>query len=257
MALAVSGGVDSTVLAFEQASENRLGPMVFCDFGQPNARQQEILIRKQAAAITKKFGCPTDVHVLKVMIPPGMLKGRPFKSGAVGPAKPYKSVEDVYADDKWDINKDQDNFAHVPARNTLIALYTGMISVEQEAEPSVAMAFQYEAEQWDSMDYINGDSNVDFFHHLGAFLEHPLDVPVLLDMPFIQRRWSKTDIIEHGIDLGVNFEDTWSCEFGERCWECVQCLITKRAMSALEHETRAFPPSKQLILPFRESRIAL
>ncbi|PSP95006.1 7-cyano-7-deazaguanine synthase QueC [Halobacteriales archaeon QS_4_62_28] len=67
---------------------------------------------------------------------------------------------------------------------------------------------------------------------------------ISLVAPFVE--WSKTDIAERGLELGVPYEDTWSCyrESPPACGTCDACAFRLQAFQALgerdpiEYETR-------------------
>ena len=55
------------------------------------------------------------------------------------------------------------------------------------------------------------------------------DTTIDLVAPFVE--WSKTDIVEHGLELGVPYESTWSCYRDEEpaCGTCDSCAIRLEA----------------------------
>lgn len=57
--------------------------------------------------------------------------------------------------------------------------------------------------------------------------------PFQLDAPF--RNTTKGQVVELGADLGVPFEDTWSCHDGGplHCGKCSGCVSRKEAFSAV------------------------
>jgi 7-cyano-7-deazaguanine synthase len=67
---------------------------------------------------------------------------------------------------------------------------------------------------------------------------------VTIEAPFVE--WSKTDIAERGLELGVPYEDTWSCyrSSAPACGTCDACAFRLQAFQRLgetdpiEYETR-------------------
>ncbi|WP_226022148.1 7-cyano-7-deazaguanine synthase QueC [Halomicrobium salinisoli] len=61
---------------------------------------------------------------------------------------------------------------------------------------------------------------------------HP-DTAVTIEAPFVE--WSKTDIAERGLELGVPYEDTWSCYRAEApaCGTCDACAFRLQAFQRL------------------------
>jgi 7-cyano-7-deazaguanine synthase len=58
-----------------------------------------------------------------------------------------------------------------------------------------------------------------------------------IEAPFVE--WSKTDIAEKGLELGVPYESTWSCyrEEGPACGTCDACAYRLQAFQRLgEHD---------------------
>lgn len=55
------------------------------------------------------------------------------------------------------------------------------------------------------------------------------ETSISLEAPFVE--WSKTDIAERGLELGVPYEDTWSCyrEEAPACGTCDSCAFRLRA----------------------------
>ncbi|WP_373325165.1 7-cyano-7-deazaguanine synthase QueC [Halomicrobium urmianum] len=62
---------------------------------------------------------------------------------------------------------------------------------------------------------------------------HP-DTAVSIEAPFVE--WSKTDIAERGLELGVPYEDTWSCYRAEApaCGTCDACAYRLQAFQRLD-----------------------
>lgn len=58
---------------------------------------------------------------------------------------------------------------------------------------------------------------------------------ISIETPFVD--WSKTDIAEHGLALGVPYELTWSCYRDEApaCGTCDACAFRLQAFQALDH----------------------
>ena len=55
------------------------------------------------------------------------------------------------------------------------------------------------------------------------------DTDVDIEAPFVE--WSKTDIVERGLELGVPYEETWSCyrEEAPACGTCDACAFRLQA----------------------------
>jgi 7-cyano-7-deazaguanine synthase len=58
------------------------------------------------------------------------------------------------------------------------------------------------------------------------------ETEISIEAPFAE--WSKTDIVERGLELGVPFEETWSCYRSEKpaCGTCDACAYRLQAFRA-------------------------
>ncbi len=231
--VAVSGGIDSLVLMYELAHVGDLHYAVLCNFGQPTFQTQKKIVEYHVKKLRKK-GFDVDLVVMNVPLPKDYLAGRPYEAAA--PSKPFKSYEEPFSKD-WTKEDSEDNFALVPARNSLIALYAGIVASEGEVEPEVHVGFQFEKEQWDVMDDVIGDVTPKFWLRVEALLQVAFDEPVALKTPFIDRKWNKIQIIQHGLKLGVDLEKSHTCEFKKECGKCWQCLQRNRALGVLAKDS--------------------
>jgi 7-cyano-7-deazaguanine synthase len=75
------------------------------------------------------------------------------------------------------------------------------------------------------------DCRPDFFEAFQRVIEVGTkpDTDIDLNAPFAE--WSKTDIVERGIELGVPFEQTWSCyrDASPACGTCDACAFRLQA----------------------------
>lgn len=55
--------------------------------------------------------------------------------------------------------------------------------------------------------------------------------PIEIETPFVN--WTKTEIVRRGVELGVPFEETWSCYEGLdlHCGQCSTCLERKKSFA--------------------------
>jgi len=192
LVLAFSGGADSTVLLYMAAAQGykEIHTVTF-DYGQRHSRElncrgvQYQLIRERYPYITVTNKI-LDVRYLKDISPTSSLTN-----------------DDI---DNPDINKiagDAQPVSYVPFRNQMFITICCAYAESLKADEVWYGAAQVDslAGYWDSSDCF-----VENFNNLTALNRtHRITVkaPLLV--------MSKADIIRQGIELGVNFEDTWTC----------------------------------------------
>jgi len=192
LVLAFSGGADSTVLLYMAAAQGykEIHTVTF-DYGQRHSRELECmgvqyqLIREKYPNIivTNKT---LDVTYLKDISPTSSLTNNEI--------------------DNPDISKiagDAQPVSYVPFRNQMFITICCAYAESLKADEVWYGAAQVDslAGYWDSSDCF-----VENFNNLTALNRtHRITVkaPLLV--------MSKADIIRQGIELGVNFEDTWTC----------------------------------------------
>jgi len=115
---------------------------------------------------------------------------------------------------------------YVPNRNML---FLALAAAYAEAK-GVANVF-YGAHTQDRYGY--WDCTPEFLNRMNAVLGLNRRQPVILHAPFMMMR--KSEILKIGLDLGVNYAETWSCYRGEDkpCGVCPSCVERQAAFSAL------------------------
>lgn len=127
---------------------------------------------------------------------------------------------------------------YVPNRNML---FLALAAAYAEAR-GIANVF-YGAQTQDRYGY--WDCTPEFLDRMNAVLGLNRRQPVVLHAPFMMMR--KSDILKIGLDLGVNYAETWSCYRGEdkSCGVCPSCVERRAAFDAL-HVT---DPAENFPLP--------
>jgi len=115
---------------------------------------------------------------------------------------------------------------YVPNRNML---FLALAAAFAEARGSAAVF--YGAQAQDRYGY--WDCTSEFLDRMNAVLGLNRRQPVVLQAPFMLLR--KSEILKIGLDLRVNYAETWSCyRGGERpCGECPSCVERRAAFEAL------------------------
>lgn len=199
----VSGGMDSTVLAYMLADLHRDVWLLSFNYGQRHKKELTY-----AARTAEKLGVAHDIIDMRRAMQP-LLEGS--ASALVS--------ETVVPDGHYA----QSNMAAtvVPNRN--------MVMLAMATSAAVAWGASVVATAVHSGDhFIYPDCRPEFIHALNEAIVHGnlgFGAPGLhLSAPFVQT--SKAGIVEAGARLGVPFEDTWSCYKGgaRHCGRCGTCV---------------------------------
>ena len=192
LVLAFSGGADSTVLLYMAADQGYTEiHTVSFDYGQRHHRELKC-VNIQLENIRKKYPNVTvtnkvlDVKYLKDISPTSSLTNNEI--------------------DNPDINKiagDAQPVSYVPFRNqmfiTICCAY---------AESLKADEVWYGAAQVDSLaGYWDGSQ--EFVDSVNSLVSLNRQHRILVRAPLLSL--SKADIVRQGVELGVNFKDTWTC----------------------------------------------
>jgi 7-cyano-7-deazaguanine synthase len=115
---------------------------------------------------------------------------------------------------------------YVPNRNML---FLALAAAFAEAR-GIADVF-YGAQTQDRYGY--WDCTHEFMDRMNAVLGLNRRQPVILHAPFMTMR--KSEIIQIGLGLGVNYAETWSCYRGQKtaCRVCPACIERRAAFDAL------------------------
>jgi 7-cyano-7-deazaguanine synthase len=194
----LSGGLDSAVAMYTAINEVGTENVSAVTFNYGQRHGKELECAKKLTADKNIKHCILDMSVI----------GKQIFSGALMDAKAYLPTG-AYADDNL-----QDTV--VPNRNMI------MISL------ATAFAVKFGAtEIWlgsHAGDHENyPDCRPIFTERLREVLKVCHFQPIYLKAPF--EDYHKSDIVRDGIQLGVPFEDTWSCYAGGEvsCGECTTC----------------------------------
>jgi 7-cyano-7-deazaguanine synthase len=125
---------------------------------------------------------------------------------------------------KADMESEEIPTSYVPFRNAnLLSMATSY------AEAQVASAIFIGAHSEDFAGY--PDCRPAFFQAFQQVIDVGTkpETEITLDAPFVE--WSKTDIAERGLELGVPYEHTWSCYRAEApaCGTCDSCAFRLQA----------------------------
>ncbi|MFO8027629.1 MAG: 7-cyano-7-deazaguanine synthase QueC [Opitutales bacterium] len=200
--LIYSGGLDSTVLLYDLHQAGVELSALSVNYGQRHACELE-----RAADICQGLGIPHRVADLSAIQP--LLAGSSLTSPEIGVAEGHYTEENMKS-------------TVVPNRNMiLLALATG------HALSIGAKRVAYAAHGGDHAIY--PDCRNAFADAMAQAMALCDWEQVELSRPYVD--WNKADIVRRGAELGVPFEQTWSCYKGgdQHCGRCGTCIERREA----------------------------
>ena len=195
----VSGGIDSTVLLYWAVSEGKQVHAVSFNYGQKH--------------LDKEMACAKR-NCTKLNVPHKVIDLSFFKD--VAPTSALTN-DDIDVAKARDVLGDPQTVNYVPNRNMmLLSICTAYAeAIQAESVYHGAALIDSQAGFWDgSAEFIQLINKVNK-------LNRKCQIEILA--PLITK--SKEDIILKGIDVGVDFRDTWTCYEGgtKACGECTAC----------------------------------
>ncbi|MDL0132879.1 MULTISPECIES: 7-cyano-7-deazaguanine synthase QueC [Halobacterium] len=204
-----SGGMDSATAAAVAHNAGYEVYMLHTSYGQQTERKEHECATAQAAALgAADFLHLTTDHLSKI--------------GASSLTDDEMAVADA------DMESDEIPTSYVPFRNAnLLAMATSY------AEANDCEAVFIGAHSEDFSGYPDCQpAFFEAFQQTVAAGTKP-DTEISINAPFVD--WSKTDIAERGLELGVPYEHTWSCYRAEApaCGTCDACAFRLQAFQNL------------------------
>lgn len=195
-----SGGLDSTTLLWDVASRgyDEVRAVTF-DYGARHSKEIDC-----ARSNCQLMGIPHDVIELEVLESLAAIAG----SALVNRNVDVPHVRDVMGDPQ--------PVTYVPNRNMIFLSVVAAL-----AEAYGCEHLYYGAQKHDIYGY--WDATPNFLSAMNAVFSLNRKKPVQLLAPYINH--SKGDIIRRGIELGVDYSETWSCYNGgeKPCGTCSTC----------------------------------
>lgn len=198
----LSGGLDSTTLLYQMQRDHDVVAALSFDYGAKHNHCE----LPMAAYHCEKLRIP------QVTIPMAFINdyfsSNLLKSGGMIPEGHY-AAESMKA-------------TVVPARNAI------MLSIAAGfAESHGAGGVSYGAHTGDH--FIYRDCREEFLKPMAEALREGTDTAIELLRPFVQM--NKGEIVQRGLELGVDYTKTWSCYKGEEihCGRCGTCVERREA----------------------------
>jgi len=201
----VSGGLDSVTLAHALANRADRVHLVSFDYGQKH--RKELGYAERAA---ERLGAEWTLIDLAAA---GLTK---LLSGSALTDKTISVPDGHYAAESMKVTI-------VPNRNAIMLAIACAAAASEGAEV-VGVAVHA------GDHFIYPDCRPEFVHAFEAMERLAMDMPQLrIEAPFLSK--TKAEIVKVGVDLGVPFEETWSCYKGGdlHCGTCGTCVERREA----------------------------
>ncbi|WP_373189171.1 7-cyano-7-deazaguanine synthase QueC [Halolamina sp.] len=208
-----SGGMDSATAAAVARDRGYDLAFLHTSYGQKTEGKEYDCAREQAEAFeVREFFHAETSHLSNI--------------GGSSLTDPKQAVGDA------DTESDEVPDSYVPFRN---ANLLSMATSYAEATGSEAIFVGAHSEDFSGYP----DCRPVFFEAFQQVVDGGTEDSTDIDIeaPFVE--WSKTDIAEKGLELGVPYESTWSCyrEEGPACGTCDACAYRLQAFQRLgEHD---------------------
>lgn len=209
MIVIVSGGMDSVTLLHHLVKVEKIKPVVITFiYGQKH--EKEIICAQTQA---KFLGCTEhlvlNISFLSSLFPSSALVSKglqiPHMAEVVGDPQPA---------------------TYVPNRNMIFLALAAAY-----AETCGVTEVYYGAQSHDMYGY--WDTTLDFLQRLNNVFALNRKTSIQVKAPFVN--YSKTDILRLGLELGVDYSQTWSCYEGLEvaCGQCPTCAERLQAFANL------------------------
>jgi 7-cyano-7-deazaguanine synthase len=201
----VSGGMDSATAVYEAMDRGYDPLFLHTSYGQRTETKE----RECAEALAEEVDATDFLHV---------------ETGHLAQIGASSLTDEAIEVSKADMESEEIPTSYVPFRNAnLLSMATSY------AEAQVASAIFIGAHSEDFAGY--PDCRPAFFQAFQQVIDVGTkpETEITLDAPFVE--WSKTDIAERGLELGVPYEHTWSCYRAEApaCGTCDSCAFRLQA----------------------------
>ena len=206
----VSGGLDSVTLAHLLAQGGEELHLVSFEYGQRHHKELEFADRAAS-----RLGARWTVIDLQAAGLTSLLRGSALTDASVEVPDGHYAADTMKA-------------TIVPNRNAIM-LAIACAAAESEGADVVGVAVHA------GDHFIYPDCRPEFIGAFEAMERLAMDRPSLrIEAPFLDR--SKADIVRIGADLGVPFQETWSCYKGGElhCGACGTCVERREAFQLAE-----------------------
>lgn len=216
----VSGGMDSATAVYEARDRGFVPYCFHTSYGQQTETKEYECAKRLAAAVDAGDFLRIETSHL----------------ATIGTSS---LTDDAMAVEEADLESDEIPSSYVPFRN---ANLLSMAVSYAEANGCSAVFIGAHSEDYSGYP----DCRPEFFEAFQRVVDIGTkpDTSIELVAPFVE--WTKTDIVRHGLDLGVPYDRTWSCYQANSpaCGTCDACAFRLQAFQRagvtdpIEYETR-------------------
>lgn len=212
-ALMVTGGMDSTVLLYWFKKNN----------------PQPIIVNYGYASFARDVN-NLNYHIDKLGLKPLVVIDIEFKDWQKQQGlftKNYTPKENNPLGD-WNDLRYKDFF--VEGRNMIMMSYVLAYCSAHKID-ELCTGYLYEEEEWcnrRTYKLMTGDNSPQFVDMMNLMSTVGFSHQVRIRAPYYELKYSKMDVYNMGVDLGVDFSKTCSCYFDPVCGVCDNCLLRKQ-----------------------------
>ena len=196
----ISGGLDSTVLLHYAVKSGRFDDVYAVSFNYGQRHDKELLYAEKT--------------VKELKVPHKVVDLRFFNSIADTSSL---TNPDIKVAKTRDVLGDAQTVNYVPFRNQMLLTICSAMAESAGADTVFHGAAQVDTQAgyWDGSE--------EFLESINSLNALNRKNRIKIEAPLIEK--SKKEIIEWGIELGVNFTNTWTCYEGKdkACGECTSC----------------------------------
>ncbi len=205
----VSGGLDSVTLLHHLVKQEKRNPAVITFlYGQKHHKEVDFA-RRQVALLGLKTHLVLDLNLLQPLFAHSALVD-----------------ENTAVPDILDVMGDPQPTTYVPNRNMIFLALAAAY-----AETNGVGDIYYGAQRHDIYGY--WDTTPDFLARLNQVYQLNRKTPLAIHAPFVEQ--SKTDLVRLGLELEIDYSQTWSCYVGgeKACGRCPTCTERLKAFADL------------------------
>lgn len=233
VAVTATGGVESTVLAYEIASHRpKELQLLACNYGQATWAKSYELVLNLADNLTQLLSKKVEAVEIPIALPQWE-KQNPLLQDGFTPIGDDRVID--YAKQQRTYQ-----YALIQGRNAFLFLH--MLSYCSWRDiPVLYAGYQYELLEWEQLDsfrHRTEDFGSYFLDRINLLQEVGFSKRVRIEAPFVARRLSKYDVMKLGRDTyGIDIERaTYSCQFFPECGKCENCICRETSLKRLKEE---------------------
>lgn len=215
VAIMATGGMDSTVLMYEEVAAGRRPFILSMDYGHIAFEKQLEMLKYHINKLKLD-----DVEILNMMV-------HSWQAIGMGLFTPNYQSHEKDPLNGWDQLRYEETF--IEGRNMIMIAYALAFCSAHEID-ELLVGYLYGEAEWNNRrtyKLMTGDNSPQFVDMMNLLSTVGLSYQTRIRAPFYERRWDKKKVYDVGITLGVDFSKTYSCYFVPACGKCDNCLLRK------------------------------